>query len=251
MGRKIFEIFFLIIILSFSGKTFAQTLPSIAKNLEIKESEVEVGDIISQTEEGFIKSRKPYDPNIIGVIGEKPILIFGKQTPNTFPVITFGEAKVRVTNQNGQIKKGDYITSSLSPGKGQKATQSGWVLGRAIEDLKEKEGLIAVQIDIKYLFLPTEGKPTFREFFRAVYQNLGRPENFPTFLKYIGAFLIGGGSFFFGFYMVIRTLHKGIEAIGRNPLAKRAIQTAMILNLIGIVLIALAGLGLALFVILY
>lgn len=230
---------------------FSQTLPSIAKNLEIADSDVKVGDIISQTEKGLIKSRNEYDENVIGVVGESPTLVFGKQTTTTLPVITFGEAKVRVSNENGQIKKGDFITSSKNPGVGKKATKSGWVVGKALEDLKEKEGLILAQIDIRFISLPGTTRPTLREFFGLVFENLERPENFPTFLKYAFALLLGGGSFFFGFYMIIRTLHKGVEAIGRNPLARRSIQMAMVLNLIGIVLLTLAGLGLALFVILY
>jgi len=39
--------------------------------------------------------------------------------------------------------------------------------------------------------------------------------------------------------------------MGRNPLAKESIRMAMILNLIGILILTMAGLGLALFVILY
>lgn len=251
MMRKNFLISFLIIFILFSENIFAQILPSIAKNLEIADTDIKIGDIISQSEQGLIKSRVAYDQNMVGVVGESPILVFGKGTTTTLPVITFGEAKVRVSNQNGEIKKGDFITSSQIPGLGQKATQSGWILGKAMEDLKEKEGLIVAQIDIKFVSFPGGGKPSFREFFWTVYENLGRPENFPTFLKYLFAILLGGGSFFFGFYMIIRTLHKGVEAIGRNPLARRSIQLAMALNLIGIVLVTLAGLGLALFVILY
>jgi hypothetical protein len=49
----------------------------------------------------------------------------------------------------------------------------------------------------------------------------------------------------------MRTLREGVIGISRNPLAKRSIQTAMVLNLIGISILTLAGIGLALFVILY
>jgi hypothetical protein len=248
--KKIFFIFFAVFLLLNLKNSFAQTLPSIAKNLEIKE-EAKLGDIISQSEEGFIKSKTPYDEKIIGVVGENPILVFGKQTTTTLPVITFGEALVRVSNINGEIKRGDFITSSQNPGIGQKATQSGWVLGKAMEDLKEEEGLILAQIDIRYIAFPGTKKPTIREFFSLIYENIQRPENFPSFLRYLFAILLGGGSFLFGFLMIARTLHKGIEAIGRNPLARRSIQLAMIWNLIGIVFLTLAGLGLALFVILY
>ena len=235
----------------FFESIFAQTFPSIAKNFEISDTESKTGDIISQTDEGFIRSRTAYDENVVGVVGENPILVFGKATTSTLPVVTWGETLTRVSDVNGEIKKGDFITSSPSPGVGQKLTQTGWAVGRALEDLKEKEGLIKVKIDIRFVSSPGTGKPTLRDFFSLVFENLERPENFPTFLKYLFALLLGGLSFFFGFFMANRTLHKGVEAIGRNPLARRSIQTAVVLNLIGIIILTLAGLGLSLFVILY
>jgi len=42
-----------------------------------------------------------------------------------------------------------------------------------------------------------------------------------------------------------------VTGISRNPLAKKSIQSAMILNLIGILILTLAGLALAVFVIIY
>ena len=42
-----------------------------------------------------------------------------------------------------------------------------------------------------------------------------------------------------------------IEAIGRNPLAKSSIQIAILLDLTGILVLTAAGVGLALFIILY
>ena len=249
--KKFFFLILFSLLFIFIKVANSQSLPQIAKNLEISDQDIKIGDIISQKEGKFLKSNTPYDENIVGVIGENPILVFGKPTTTTFPVITFGEALVRVSNVNGEIKKGDFITSSQSPGIGQRATQSGWVLGKALEDSKEKEGLILAQIDIRFISFPGTKRPSIREFFSLIYENLERPENFPSFLRYLFAILLGGGSFIFGFLMIVRTLHKGIEAIGRNPLARRSIQMAMALNLVGIVFLTLAGLGLALFVILY
>ena len=62
---------------------------------------------------------------------------------------------------------------------------------------------------------------------------------------------MGGGSFIIGFFSFIKAQREGVAAIGRNPLAKESVKAAMILNLIGIFILTLAGLGLALFVILY
>ena len=244
----LFSLFFLVFI--FQSKAFSQTLPSIAKNIEILDSDVRVGNIISQTENGFVKTNIPYDQNLVGVIGENPIMIFGKPSTSTFPLISYGEALVLVSNKNGEIKKGDFITSSEIPGVGQKATESGYVLGNALEDFNQKEGLIRVFVWPHYESFPPS-KISIRTLFTQILQLMGRPENFPEVLRYIFAVILAILSLVVGFFGFVRTLAKGLEAIGRNPLAKKSIQFSMILNLIGIVILTLAGLGLALFVILY
>jgi len=228
----------------------AQGLPLMAKNLEIDDPEAKIGDIISQTEEGLFRSNIPYDANIIGVVGETPILVFGKPTTTTLPIVSFAETLVKATNINGEIKKGDFITSSNNPGIGQKATQSGIVLGRAMEDFNQEEGLITVFVDIQYANISVE-KFTLGGIVTEIMSGLGRPENVPEVLRYLFALLLGGGSFFIGFFSFAKSLREGVIAVSRNPLAKKSIISAMILNLAGILVLTLAGLALALFVILY
>ena len=63
--------------------------------------------------------------------------------------------------------------------------------------------------------------------------------------------VLGGGAFVLGFVSFARSLRSGVEAVGRNPLAKSSIQLAMVLNLGGILTLTMAGIGLALFVIFY
>ena len=222
----------------------------IAKNLEVADREVKVGDIVSQTKDGIFRSSTPYDEKMLGVIGENPVLVFGKATTTTFPVVTAGETLVRASNLNGQIKKGDFLTSSSKPGLAQKATQSGFVVGKALEDFDKDEGLVLAEINIQYQYFPS-GKVSPKNVLENILSQMGRPENFPQVLRYIFALLVGGGSFFAGFFSFGRALSRGVEAIGRNPMAKRSIQLAMFLNLTGIALLTLAGLGLAFFVIIY
>lgn len=228
----------------------AQGPSSIARNFEVADPEAKVGDIVSQTKEGLFRSKIPYDENIVGVIEETPVLVFGKPTTTTLPIVFFGETLVKVSNKNGEIKKGNFITPSNKSGVGQKATQSGFVIGKALEDFNQEEGLIRAEINIQYLNITPIGVLT-RGIFGKIVEQLGRPENFPEVLRYIFALLLGGGSFFAGFFAFVGALRKGVEAIGRNPLAKNSIRLAMILNLIGVIILTLAGLGLSLFVILY
>jgi len=237
-----FGLFILIEIVS------AQSLPSIAKNLEIDDPEAKVGDIISNTREGLFRSNISYDENIMGVVGETPILVFGKPTTTTLPIVFSGETLVKVSNINGEIKKRDFITSSNLAGVGQKATESGFVVGKAMEDFKGEEGSITMFVNIQYV---TMEKPTLGGVITTIVFGLGKPENLPEVLRYLFALLVGGGSFMIGFFSFIKALREGITGISRNPLAKKSIRMAMILNLVGISVLTMAGLGLALFVILY
>jgi len=230
----------------FFGIAFSQGNAFIGKNLKIADPETKAGDIVSLSEEGVIRAKTPYDENLIGVVGNTPILTFGKPSTNTLPILFSGQALVRVSNSNGEIKKGDFITSSEKPGIGQKATKPGLVIGRALESFDQQEGMILVEINIQRVNYTSPKSIAGR-----LLENFGKPENFPYVLKYIFAVLLGMGSFFAGFVAFVRALQKGVEAMGRNPLAKKTIHFAMILNLVGITILTLAGLGLALFVIIY
>lgn len=239
----------LILLLSFQIAQ-GEKVPLVAKNLEIIDSEVKTGDIITQTKNGFSRCNTPYDKNIIGVIGENAIFVFGKPTTTTLPVVTMGETLVRVTNINGEIKTGDFITCSQKPGVGQKVTENGFVIGKALEDFNQEDGLIKAEVNIQFQTLtPPSVAPGI--VLTKFWELLGKPENFPVALKYIFAIILGGGSFMVGFFFFVRSLRDGLEAMGRNPLAKRSIQLGMLINLVAILLLTLAGLGLAFFVILY
>ena len=242
--RQTSAILFLGLLIS-AGIVFAQDLSLIATNLEVADPEAKIGDIVSQTKEGLFRSNIPYDENIIGVVGETPIMVFGKLTTTTLPIVSSGETLTKVNNINGEIKKGDFITSFSKPGVGQKVTQSGFAVGRAMEDFNQEEGLIFVFVQPQRISLPS-GRVV-----EEILAGLKMPETIPEILRYLFALLVGGGSFIVGFFSFIKALREGVTAIGRNPLAKESIRMAMILNLIGILILTMAGLGLALFVILY
>lgn len=232
-----------------NGLILAQELPLVARNLEVADSEARIGDIVSQAEEGLIRTSSPYNKNIVGVIAEDPIVVFGKETPTTLKVVSFGETLTKVTNINGEIKKGDFITSSDRPGVGQKATEPGFVVGQAMQDSNQEEGLVLIFVQPQKMLFPSE--TDFGGILDQIFSGLKIPETIPEVLRYIFALLVGTVSFIIGFFSFIKALREGLTAIGRNPLAKGSIRTAMALNLIGVLILTLAGLALALFVILY
>lgn len=236
-------------ILIASRIVLAQELPSVARNLEVADLQAEAGNIVSQTEQGLSRSNIPYDENIVGVAGENPIIVFGKKSTTTLSIVTFGETLTEVTNINGEIKKGDFVTSSDRPGVGQKATEPGFAVGKAMEDFNQEEGRIIVFVQPQMITFPSTA--ILGRVAQEIIAGLKVPETIPEVIRYLSALLIGGGSFVIGFLSFIKSLREGVVAVGRNPLAKKSIQTAMILNLIGVSTLTIAGLGLALFVILY
>ena len=75
----------------------------------------------------------------MGVVSTAPGIVIGDTGTNasstTYAVALSGRVPVRVTNENGNIKIGDYITVSAQfEGYGMKATVTGQVLGRALEN---------------------------------------------------------------------------------------------------------------------
>lgn len=257
MKRILFFIFIFLGIFLLKNIVFSQKLPPLAINMEIKDSDLRVGDIVMKSNKGIVKANIPYSKELIGVVGKNPIMIFGKATTTTLPIIYSGEAQIMVTNINGEIKKGDFITSSEKPGLGQKATQSGFVIAKALEDFNQNEGLIKAEINLQYIAVipeqtvPQEKKVSPINILNKIIEQLQEAQNLPEVLRYIFAILLAGGSFLVGFFAFVKALNRGVEAIGRNPLAKGSIRFAMILNLLGIIILTLAGLGLAFFVIIY
>ncbi len=73
-------------------------------------------------------SSKQYEDNIFGVYCSKY-----QDKDNLHTIYALGDGHVLVTSENGDVKAGDYITSSSSPGLGMKATRPGAVLGLALE----------------------------------------------------------------------------------------------------------------------
>lgn len=91
-------------------------------------------------------SKEPVDPYLIGVAT-------GSRQPKKWSdfICSAGTSNVKYNSENGPIKKGDLITSSSIPGVGMKATQTGMVVGMALEDSKGESGLIKCRIMIQYV----------------------------------------------------------------------------------------------------
>ena len=249
----------------------AQAVPdfAIATTYSIPEKdlkEIEDGDILSITAKENILERttNPYDEKMYGVYVTNPQIVF-RTSGNNMPVARVGEVDVNVTTLSGAIARGDFITSSKITGKGQKASLAeGYLLGIALSDFSEKDGTelkfenksyrqgkikVAIGIGPSSLsainssggFLGT-ARQVGLSFFSLVSANKEAERIFRYILSALVAIIsILGGIYFFG-----RNVTKGIESIGRNPLAKATIQTMIIINVVLIGLVSLGGIALAL-----
>ncbi len=221
------------------------------------------GDILSTTDMGLKRSEQGFDNKMFGILQDNPLLVYQNKDINGKPVVRSGIAQVNVTTLNGPIKYGDYITSSSIKGKGQKATDSGYVLGVALAAFLGDEptsdgkgaqtiqgpagsvasGKIPVAIRVEYAELtnPRFAGRLFGFIGTALLEQVSDPKQFGNVIRFIAAGLVILLSFTFGFLTFSRSIIKSIEALGRNPLAKSAIQLSMIINIILLVVTGLIG----------
>lgn len=235
---------------------FAQGV-EVTSTYTVNDKEARDGDILVTAENGLLRATREYDLRIFGILQDLPLIVNRDSSTDGLPVIRSGVAKVSVTTLNGNIKYGDYITASPIPGKGQKATRSGYAIGVSLasfdentgekvtfEEKQYSSGKIPVAVRIEYAEIDN---PRFLD---RIFSYLGisllsyirDPQQFGLVIRYIVAGLAILLSFTFGFLTFSRSISKSIEAIGRNPLAKEAIQLGMLFNIFLMIIIAVLGL---------
>ncbi|MCH8821763.1 hypothetical protein IID23_04570, partial [Patescibacteria group bacterium] len=108
------------------------------------------------------KSGSDYDRNLIGVVSTNPfteILSEGVFDPeeNPVPIALNGRVPVKVSTENGPINPGDPLTSSSTSGVAMRATNSGPIVGKALESYDEEGvGKIIVFISVGWYVEPLE-----------------------------------------------------------------------------------------------
>jgi F0F1-type ATP synthase membrane subunit c/vacuolar-type H+-ATPase subunit K len=223
------------------------TAEGIAIDIQIEGKNIVGGSIISLSDGKYKLSSVSYDGAVFGVVTDNPAVAFKNiADKGKYSVVSQGKAVVRVSSINGNIKTGDLITTSSMPGVGQKSTENGYVIGVAEEDYasndKKKVGTIFVTLHLNFGMVST----TVRENLIASIKNGARaPFTSPlNALRYLTAGVIAILSFAGGFWFFGRISSHGVEAIGRNPLARRFILLSVGLNVL--ITIAVMGLGVAL-----
>lgn len=234
---------------SFLPVSFAQVTSSgFAVSIPVVETTIEEGDIICSYEDGFAKCIHQYDTSVYGVVVDKvTVSVEDPELENSRLVLTSGIATVRISAKEGNIEEGDLITTSETAGVGEKATRNGYVIGSAIEVYEpgniDDIGKIQIAINIHPAAGLTGPGSNLLQFIR---QGLAVPLFEPlASLRYLLAVLMVLISFSLGMIYFGKSSRAGIEAIGRNPLARRVIQFTVLFNIILTIVIVLVGLGIA------
>ena len=245
--RKII-LLFVICYLLFVNSTLAQELSSgLAIQVSI-EGDAVTGDVLCSSGTIFMKCKSEYQTSMYGVVVESSALeITDSEVENGKLVATSGIANVRATNANGEIKKGSLITSSNTEGIAQLASKNGYVLGTAVEDLTGDSGVVQAVINIHPAV--GMGKSSGSNLIQFIREGLTVPvfEPLESF-RYLLAGLMVVIAFTLGLLYFGKTSKAGIEAIGRNPLAKSTIQFTTVLNVLLTIVIVGVGLTIAYFI---
>jgi hypothetical protein len=228
-----------------------ETSFGIANYLPVAGDNVKDGAIVISNSGRYQVSTQEYDAKMVGVITENPAIVFKVEDEAQSPVVPSGNSFVLVTAQNGNIKKGDLITTSSIPGVGMKAVRSGYVLGNALEDFTTNNPReirkVSVGLNIRYNSFQNQTSSSLLNILNL--SAIATTEEPTTVFKYFLAGVIMVIAFIIGFFSFGRIASTGIEALGRNPLASRMIHLGIMLNVLITVAIIAAGLVMAYFVI--
>lgn len=136
----------------------------------ISESALEPGDVVclDPKEDRIVKSERANDGLLLGVISTSPGLLLGAEhseddkcnaQERLYPVALSGRVPCKVTDENGSISRGDFLTSSLTPGCAMKAAPvivggveiyaPGTIIGKALESFTVGTGVIEVFVTLK------------------------------------------------------------------------------------------------------
>jgi hypothetical protein len=124
----------------------------IAEHIDVA-GDMEAGDVVvidPDHDERVVKSTKPYDTSVAGIISTDPAMLIGKSDTET-PLALAGRVPCKVSAENGPIYRGDLLTTSSTPGHAMKATEPklGTILGKALGELESGTGVIHILVTLQ------------------------------------------------------------------------------------------------------
>ena len=108
------------------------------------------GDVVSVDPNGvetIRKSQGAYESSVVGIVSTEPGITLGAPASGFASQIALaGRVPVNVSNENGAIVPGDYLTTSSTPGVAMKATEAGPVIGIAMSSSDGASGQVIAKI---------------------------------------------------------------------------------------------------------
>jgi hypothetical protein len=175
-------------------------------------------------------------------------------------IISSGAATALVSNVNGDIKKGDAITASPLDGVGMKATTAGRIIGSAQADFSASTpGAVSKQVDTKVgkrevaiggipvlvgisYYTPKSGATIVPVTIQNALNQLAGKE--VSWIRILLASILLILGLVIAFVILSSAIRSSLESIGRNPLARSAINAGLLKVLamtLVIVLVTLAS----------
>ncbi|KKS30938.1 hypothetical protein A2380_00010 [candidate division WWE3 bacterium RIFOXYB1_FULL_43_24] len=247
---KKYALFFISLVIIFPIKSYALET-NTAFSIQIKDNAGNGGDIVTYRDGVYALSVEKYDTQMFGVIVDSPTTSLEDINLTDYKLVSsFGEVALNVSNRDGEIKEGDFLTSSDIPGVAVRANESGQILGVALEDYmpanNEDVGQILAFVDIKTSFIDKKISKNLLEILKT---SLTSPFMTPIeALRYLLAILTVFASFVIGFSSFGKITGTSVEALGRNPMASASIRRVVIFNFVLTVIIMAVGLAIAYFV---
>ncbi|HRN70102.1 MAG TPA: hypothetical protein PLS49_02855 [Candidatus Woesebacteria bacterium] len=253
---------FLYSILTIHSVSAQQFSPTVGISVTLKDSDLpnaRPGLIVAKDPSQYYITRSYKDPNVAGIITDNTDFLYTIENDDGKTTLAVnGVTDVWVSNEFGNIKYGDFITTSTQTGIGVKAIENGAVIGYAMEAAPEEEGthLIKVKLALTDAWtggIPTENESMYKQstdFLSNLFSSAGSEalQGSKGFL-YLIVLLIVILASIFGFMTFGRIAVNGIYAVGRNPLAKQTIIRTILINSFITILFTLASFIIALLLI--
>jgi hypothetical protein len=113
------------------------------------------GDVLAIGPDGLLRrSTRPDETDVVGVYSTRPGVAGQDESYGgaTVPVALAGVIPVKVTSENGEIRPGDLLVSSSTPGFAMRAPENprpGTVLGKAMDSLDSGSGRIQMLVMLR------------------------------------------------------------------------------------------------------
>ncbi|MFQ5492568.1 MAG: hypothetical protein ACE5DX_00190 [Candidatus Dojkabacteria bacterium] len=127
---------------TFHGQDLAINNFDVAEEYLVEDMTIMAGDVVrfkkDSSDSLFVeRTDEAQDKYAIGVISTKPGLYlkdWQEDRESGRPVALAGRVPVKVTDENGPVHRGDFLTPASTPGYAMKAVRGGVIIGRAMED---------------------------------------------------------------------------------------------------------------------